>query len=54
MEVVMNMKDETRRSRAGIRRFVVLVAGVTGLLALLAEPVQAGVTMQHCEPVRRR
>jgi hypothetical protein len=43
-----------RWSRAGLRRWVVLTAGLTGALALLAEPVQAGVTMQHCEPLQRR
>jgi hypothetical protein len=36
-----------------VRRVVVLVAASTGLLALLAAPAQAGITMQHCEPVRQ-
>jgi hypothetical protein len=57
----MNVEQETvvRRSwirgwQVGrIRRLAVLTAAATGLLALLAEPAQAGITMQHCEPLRR-
>lgn len=42
-------------SAVRVRRFVVLMVGVTGLLALLAEPAQAiGIQMQHCEPLLRR
>ena len=37
-----------------IRRFTLLVLGVGGLLALFAGPAQAGMQMQHCEPVLRR
>ena len=33
-----------------IRRFVVLAIGLTGLLAILAEPAFAGVKPNHCEP----
>jgi hypothetical protein len=58
----MNMENEVTlpRRRVGrwrmarIRRFAVLLAAVTGLLALLAEPAQAGITLQHCEPLLRR
>jgi hypothetical protein len=43
--------------RRAIRRGAVLLLGLTGLLgllALLAGPAQAGMQMQHCEPVLRR
>jgi hypothetical protein len=34
-----------------IRRIAVLLAGVTGLLGLFAGSAQAGMNLQHCEPV---
>ena len=37
-----------------IRRFTLLALGVSGLLALFAGTAQAGIEMQHCEPVLRR
>jgi hypothetical protein len=53
---VMVQGDRVRWwSAVRFRRFVVLVVGVTGLLALLSEPAQAiGIQMQHCEPLLRR
>ncbi|WP_275415537.1 hypothetical protein [Virgisporangium aliadipatigenens] len=37
--------------RPRLRRAVVLVAGITGLLALLGEAAQAYSGHQHCEPL---
>ena len=37
-----------------IRRLVVLLAGVTGLLAVYASAAQAHVVANHSEPIRRR
>jgi hypothetical protein len=37
-----------------IRRALVLAAGVTGLLALSAHAASAGMSLNHCEPLRRR
>jgi len=34
-------------------RLVVLVAAVSGVLALFSGPAHALVVMNHCEPVRR-
>ena len=48
--------SRTRRPTAGtIRRLVVLVAGVTGLLAWLGAVAEAGLGgHQHAEPLVRR
>lgn len=40
--------------RNRILRVVVLVAAVTGLLALLSDPAMAFIENQHCEPLLRR
>jgi ABC-type uncharacterized transport system permease subunit len=49
---------EGHRSRrwhaVGIRRLVVLVVGISGLLALFAGAAQAGIMPNHCEPLLRR
>ncbi len=36
-----------------ILRVVVLVAGVTGLLALFETVAHAGTNLNHCEPLQR-
>jgi hypothetical protein len=36
-----------------IRRLVILVAGMTGLLALFETAAHAGTNLNHCEPLRR-
>jgi hypothetical protein len=36
-----------------VRRMVVLLAGVLGLLAVFASPAHALVSFNHSEPVRR-
>jgi hypothetical protein len=35
-----------------VRRIVVLLAGVAGLLALAGQAAHAGMSLNHCEPVR--
>jgi hypothetical protein len=40
-----------RRSR--IRRLVIVVAGMTGLIALFETAAHAGTNLNHCEPLRR-
>jgi hypothetical protein len=37
-----------------IRRFLVLIAGVTGLLALMSATAYAIMQQQHCEPIVER
>jgi hypothetical protein len=37
-----------------LRRVLVLAAGLTGLLALSAQAAHAGMSLNHCEPLRRR
>jgi hypothetical protein len=37
-----------------IRRVAILLASVTGLLALSAQAAHAGMSLNHCEPMRRR
>ncbi|WP_275415538.1 hypothetical protein [Virgisporangium aliadipatigenens] len=34
-----------------IRRTLVLLAGITGALALLGDAAHAGMNLQHCEPL---
>jgi hypothetical protein len=36
-----------------VRRVLVLVASLTGLLALSAQAASAGMSLNHCEPLRR-
>jgi hypothetical protein len=36
-----------------VRRAVVLLAGVIGLLVLLGQPAQALLSLNHCEPPAR-
>ncbi|MEU7141627.1 hypothetical protein ABZ942_19390 [Nocardia sp. NPDC046473] len=35
-----------------INRLLVLAAGVSGLLAALIGPAAAGISVNHCEPLR--
>ena len=37
-----------------IRRVAILLAGVAGLLAVSAQAAHAGISLNHCEPLRRR
>jgi hypothetical protein len=37
-----------------VRRMLVVLAAVTGLLALWAQVANATITYNHCEPLRRR
>jgi hypothetical protein len=36
----------------GIRRVTILLASVAGLLALSAQAAHAGMSINHCEPLR--
>jgi hypothetical protein len=40
--------------RKSIRRAIVVLASVTGLLALSASAANAFISYNHCEPLRRR
>ncbi len=44
---------ECRMIKGKILRVVVLVAGVTGLLALFETVAHAGTNLNHCEPLQR-
>jgi hypothetical protein len=46
-------RSENRR-RTPIRRLVVLVLGVSGLMPLFAQPAHAISHLQQCDPMRRR
>jgi hypothetical protein len=37
-----------------VRRVLVLAAGTCGLLVLSAHAANAGMSLNHCEPLRRR
>jgi hypothetical protein len=36
-----------------VRRIIVVLAGMIGLLGLFAGPASAGMNLQHCEPLLR-
>jgi hypothetical protein len=44
---------ESSMIKGRIRRFVVLVAAMTGLLALSETVAHAGTNLNHCVPLRR-
>jgi len=37
-----------------LRRAVVLLLGMAGLLVLSAQAANAGISLNHCEPLQRR